>query len=84
LQITPSAARFSLDGNVELQIVSTATDLPATIMNNGRRLATLNSGQGTASIKASQLGRGIVKLEAVQERDGRAVARARPASIEIY
>lgn len=84
LQITPSASRFSVSSIVELRVTSTAADLPTTIMHNGRRLTTLPSGQGTTSIEASKLGKGVVKLEAVQERDGRAVLRARPASIEIY
>lgn len=83
LQVTPTAERFSLAGDVELRIASTAADLPTKIMHNGRRVADIPGGQGTVTIKASTLGRGVVTLDAVQERDNRAVIRARPTTVQI-
>jgi uncharacterized protein (TIGR03790 family) len=83
LQISSLAAKVSLTDSVEVKVVSTAADLPTVIFHNGRRLATIPNGAGTVSLPASRLGRGSVTLEAVQERDGRAVLRARPIAIDV-
>ncbi len=83
LQITLSAPKAALSETVDVKVMSTAADLPTTIMHNGRRLASIASGTGTVSIQASRLGRGVVTLEGIQERDGRPVFRSRPALLEI-
>lgn len=84
MQLSTSTPRISLAETLELRVMSTAKDRPTVIMQNGRRLATIPSGQETASIKAAALGKGVVQLQAVQEVNGRAVLHARTLDIEVY
>lgn len=83
LQISVANPTALASQSIEIKVMSTASDLPTTIIHNGRRLASLAKGSGSVSIEATRLGRGIVALEGVQERNGRAVVLSRPIRLEI-
>jgi uncharacterized protein (TIGR03790 family) len=83
LQISVASPKASLSDAIEVKITSTAPDLPTAVFHNGRRLASLPNGAGAITIEASQLGRGVMTLEGIQESNKRSVLRSRPISLEV-